>query len=119
MVSYKLYSSVLPSPCCPRLWNGRKLLVLMVDLKREQICKHSYRNTKHNSLYTQRGPLISPAAKQRVTSLIASVEEEGGRIHLDGRNIVVPGYPNGNFVGPTVVEATVDMRAYKSVSLIP
>ncbi|PAV22269.1 Methylmalonate-semialdehyde dehydrogenase [Pyrrhoderma noxium] len=59
------------------------------------------------------GPLISPVAKQRVTNLIASVEEEGGRIHLDGRNIVVPGYPNGNFVGPTVVEATVDMRAYK------
>lgn len=45
--------------------------------------------------------------------LISSVEEEGGRIHLDGRNITVPGYENGNFVGPTVVEAVTTMRAYK------
>ena len=59
------------------------------------------------------GPLISPAAKQRVISLISSVEEEGGRILLDGRHIDVPGYPDGNFVGPTIVEVTVDMRAYK------
>ncbi|KII93788.1 hypothetical protein PLICRDRAFT_121965 [Plicaturopsis crispa FD-325 SS-3] len=59
------------------------------------------------------GPLISPAAKARVQGLIASVEEEGGRIHLDGRSIHVPGYPDGNFVGPTVVEATATMRAYK------
>ncbi|KAH8120204.1 Methylmalonate-semialdehyde dehydrogenase [Phellopilus nigrolimitatus] len=59
------------------------------------------------------GPLISPAAKQRVTGLIASVEEEGGRILLDGRNIEVPGYPDGNFVGPTVVEAVTTMRCYK------
>ena len=59
------------------------------------------------------GPLISPAAKQRVTDLIASVEKEHGRILLDGRNIQVPGYASGNFVGPTIVEATVDMTAYK------
>ncbi|KAI5121292.1 hypothetical protein M0805_002335 [Coniferiporia weirii] len=59
------------------------------------------------------GPLISPAAKQRVSSLIASAEEEGGRILLDGRQIEVPDYPDGNFIGPTIVEATVDMRCYK------
>ncbi|KAF8846237.1 Methylmalonate-semialdehyde dehydrogenase [Paxillus ammoniavirescens] len=59
------------------------------------------------------GPLISPAAKKRVEGLIASAEEEGGRIHLDGRGISVPGYPNGNFVGPTIVEATTTMRCYR------
>ncbi|EIN14088.1 methylmalonate-semialdehyde dehydrogenase [Punctularia strigosozonata HHB-11173 SS5] len=59
------------------------------------------------------GPLISPAAKKRVTEIIASSEEEGGRIHLDGRGINVPGYPNGNFVGPTVIEAVTDMRCYR------
>lgn len=59
------------------------------------------------------GPLISPAAKKRVEGLITSVEEEGGRIHLDGRNIKVANYENGNFVGPTVVEAVTTMRAYK------
>ena len=61
----------------------------------------------------RRGPLISPAAKQRVTDLITSVEKEHGRILLDGRNVQVPGYANGNFVGPTIVEATVDMTAYR------
>ena len=48
-----------------------------------------------------------------MVGLISSVEEEGGRIHLDGRNITVPGYENGNFVGPTIVEAVTTMRAYK------
>ncbi|KZT37434.1 Methylmalonate-semialdehyde dehydrogenase [Sistotremastrum suecicum HHB10207 ss-3] len=59
------------------------------------------------------GPVISPAAKKRIIGLISSVEEEGGKILLDGRHIDVPEYPNGNFVGPTVVEAVVTMKAYK------
>ncbi|CCM05185.1 uncharacterized protein FIBRA_07394 [Fibroporia radiculosa] len=59
------------------------------------------------------GPVISPAAKQRITSLIASAEEQGGKVVLDGRGKQVPGYPDGNWIGPTVVEATVDMRCYR------
>ncbi|KAG6878649.1 hypothetical protein C0993_001172 [Termitomyces sp. T159_Od127] len=59
------------------------------------------------------GPLISPAAKQRVVGLISSAEEEGGKILLDGRNFTVPAYPHGNFVGPTVIEASTSMRCYK------
>lgn len=59
------------------------------------------------------GPVISPAAKQRITGLIASAEEEGGIIRLDGRGIQVPDYPDGNWVGPTVIEATTNMRCYK------
>nr|GAT47820.1 predicted protein [Mycena chlorophos] len=59
------------------------------------------------------GPLISPAAKARVSGLIASVEEEGGKILLDGRNIQVPNYPDGNWVGPSVIEATTNMKSYK------
>ncbi|KAG1746304.1 Aldehyde/histidinol dehydrogenase [Suillus occidentalis] len=58
-------------------------------------------------------PLISPASKARVTGLIAPCADEGGRIHLDGRNIQVPGYSAGNFVGPTVLEGTVGMRCYR------
>ncbi|KAG6841949.1 Methylmalonate-semialdehyde dehydrogenase [acylating] mitochondrial [Blastosporella zonata] len=59
------------------------------------------------------GPLISPAAKQRVIGLISSAEEEGGKILLDGRNISVSAYPDGNFVGPTVIEASTSMKCYK------
>ncbi|KAF8303308.1 methylmalonate-semialdehyde dehydrogenase [Clavulina sp. PMI_390] len=63
---------------------------------------------------TDIGPVISPAAKAKINRLIGSVAEEGGKIHLDGRNIVVPGYENGNFVGPSIMEGTVDMEAYKT-----
>lgn len=59
------------------------------------------------------GPVISPAAKLRITGLIASAEEQGGVVVLDGRGLEVPGYPDGNWVGPTVIEATADMRCYK------
>src|SRR5690606_34393130 len=48
------------------------------------------------------GPLVSPRAKQRVESLIQQGVDEGAELVLDGRNLTVPGYENGNFVGPTV-----------------
>ncbi|CAL1695541.1 unnamed protein product [Somion occarium] len=59
------------------------------------------------------GPVISQAAKKRIEGLIASAEEQGGKIILDGRGIEVPGYPDGNWVGPTVIQATTDMRCYR------
>lgn len=59
------------------------------------------------------GPLISPIAKKRVEGIVSSVEQEGGKVHLDGRGISVPGYPNGNFIGPTILEALTTMRCYK------
>ncbi|GAA6034811.1 hypothetical protein JCM8097_009310 [Rhodosporidiobolus ruineniae] len=62
---------------------------------------------------TEVGPLITPAAKARVESLIQSCEDEGGKILLDGRDVKVPGYPKGNWVGPTVLEATTEMSCYK------
>jgi len=62
-----------------------------------------------------RGPLISPAAKERVSGLIASADTDGGKILLDGRGLQVPGYPNGNFIGPTLIEAGTQMRCYKYV----
>ncbi|KAI0068309.1 methylmalonate-semialdehyde dehydrogenase [Artomyces pyxidatus] len=59
------------------------------------------------------GPVISPAAKRRILGLVGSVEEEGGKIHLDGRNIHVPNYEYGNFIGPTIVETDLNMKAYQ------
>lgn len=49
------------------------------------------------------GPLISPQAKERVNSLIQSGVDEGAKVLLDGRNVKVKGYENGNFVGPTII----------------
>lgn len=62
------------------------------------------------------GPLITPQAKKRVEELIQSCEDEGGKILLDGRGVKVPRFEQGNFVGPTILEATTDMRCYQCVS---
>lgn len=59
------------------------------------------------------GPVISPQAKERIEAVIGSVESQGGKILLDGRGCKVAEYPDGNFVGPTIVEVTTDMDAYK------
>lgn len=49
------------------------------------------------------GPVISCAAKERVFSLVAKGIEQGAVLTLDGRDVKVDGYPNGNFVGPTIL----------------
>ncbi|MHB8822017.1 MAG: CoA-acylating methylmalonate-semialdehyde dehydrogenase [Pseudomonadaceae bacterium] len=51
---------------------------------------------------TDVGPLVSCAALDRVSGLIARGIEEGAELLLDGRNPQVPGYQDGNFVGPTL-----------------
>ena len=48
------------------------------------------------------GPVISCAARSRIESLIETGIEDGARLVLDGRNPKVPGYEQGNFVGPTL-----------------
>jgi len=49
------------------------------------------------------GPLVTKQAKQRVLSLVETGVKEGASLLLDGRGLVVPGYENGNFVGPTIL----------------
>ncbi|KIV88449.1 methylmalonate-semialdehyde dehydrogenase (acylating) [Exophiala mesophila] len=49
------------------------------------------------------GPLISPQSKARVEALIQSAEDEGATILLDGRGQKPAKYPNGNWVGPTII----------------
>jgi malonate-semialdehyde dehydrogenase (acetylating)/methylmalonate-semialdehyde dehydrogenase len=51
---------------------------------------------------TDLGPVISPAARERINQLIESGTREGATLELDGRGIEVPGYERGNFVGPTI-----------------
>ncbi|TKX23471.1 potassium-activated aldehyde dehydrogenase-like protein [Elsinoe australis] len=60
------------------------------------------------------GPVISPQAKKRIEDLIASAEAEGADIILDGRGVHPPKYPNGNFVGPTLIaNVKPHMQCYK------
>ncbi|KAF5861345.1 hypothetical protein ETB97_000382 [Aspergillus alliaceus] len=60
------------------------------------------------------GPVISPESKKRIEDLIASAEKEGAKILLDGRGFKPEKYPNGNFVGPTIItNVTPEMTCYK------
>ena len=62
---------------------------------------------------TDVGPVISKRAKERVLGLIESGIKEGAVLELDGRNIKVPGFEQGNFVGPTLFSGvTTDMQIY-------
>jgi len=62
---------------------------------------------------TDVGPLISRQARQRVLSLIESGVKEGATLELDGRDVQVPGFEEGNFVGPTLFSGvTTDMQIY-------
>ncbi|MCJ1440603.1 MAG: Methylmalonate-semialdehyde dehydrogenase [acylating] mitochondrial [Stictis urceolatum] len=49
------------------------------------------------------GPVISPQSKKRIEDLIASAAEEGATILLDGRGFKPEKYPNGNWIGPTLI----------------
>ncbi|MHA3891904.1 CoA-acylating methylmalonate-semialdehyde dehydrogenase [Acinetobacter sp. GXMZU3951] len=63
---------------------------------------------------TDIGPVISPRAKARVIELINSGVEQGAELLLDGRDIQVKGYEQGNFVGATIFsQVRTDMRIYK------
>ncbi len=62
---------------------------------------------------TDVGPLISRQALERVLGLIDSGVQQGAKLELDGRGVQVPGYEQGNFVGPTLFSGvTSDMRIY-------
>ncbi len=63
---------------------------------------------------TDIGPVVSCAALDRISGLIATGIEEGAKLELDGRNPSVPGYQDGNFVGPTIFSGvTPSMTIYR------
>ena len=52
----------------------------------------------------QMGPLRSKAAMDKVLSYIDTGLKEGAKLILDGRNIKVPGFEKGYFIGPTIFD---------------
>lgn len=53
---------------------------------------------------TEMGPVVSAEHKQSVLDWIAKGVEEGAQLVLDGRDIRVPGYEGGYFIGPTIFD---------------
>ena len=50
------------------------------------------------------GPVISMAAKERITRYIDEAEAQGATILVDGRHTTVPGHEGGYYVGPTIID---------------
>jgi malonate-semialdehyde dehydrogenase (acetylating)/methylmalonate-semialdehyde dehydrogenase len=53
---------------------------------------------------SEMGPVVTAAAKQRIEGLIGSGEEQGAKLLVDGRGYRVPGFEDGFFVGPTLID---------------
>jgi len=63
---------------------------------------------------SEMGPVVTAEAKQRIEGLIGAGQRQGARLAVDGRGLVVPGYEQGFFVGPTVLDAvTPEMDVYR------
>ncbi|MBY4694710.1 CoA-acylating methylmalonate-semialdehyde dehydrogenase [Burkholderia latens] len=62
---------------------------------------------------TDVGPVVSRGAKARILSLIEAGVKEGAKLELDGRDVKVAGYEEGNFIGPTIFSGvTPEMTVY-------
>ena len=57
------------------------------------------------------GPVISAAAKERITRYIDEAEAAGAKVLVDGRRAAVPGREGGYYLGPTIIDhVTPDMK---------
>jgi malonate-semialdehyde dehydrogenase (acetylating) / methylmalonate-semialdehyde dehydrogenase len=52
----------------------------------------------------QTGPVITKQSKARIENLIQQATKEGARVLVDGRRALIPGYEQGNFIRPTVLD---------------
>jgi malonate-semialdehyde dehydrogenase (acetylating)/methylmalonate-semialdehyde dehydrogenase len=62
---------------------------------------------------SEMGPVVTRQAQDRIVGLIDSGERQGASIEVDGRGYSVPGFEEGYFVGPTVIDGvSTDMDVY-------
>jgi len=60
------------------------------------------------------GPVITQAAKERITDLIDAGVEAGAELVVDGRDLSLQGYEGGYFLGGSLFDrVTTDMRIYR------
>ncbi|KAH9621882.1 hypothetical protein KSS87_019469 [Heliosperma pusillum] len=65
------------------------------------------------------GPVISEEVKARICRSVQHAVEGGARLILDGRNIMVPAYEKGSFVGPTILSGVTSMEWFEEDLLGP
>jgi len=60
------------------------------------------------------GPVVTKELQQRILGHIQSAKDQGASVLLDGSTFRHPKYPDGNWVGPTIIDnVTTDMTVYK------
>ena len=64
--------------------------------------------------------MIDKVSLKRASSRIGTAEAEGAKLLLDGRDVVVPGFEEGNFLGPCIIDhASPGMACYDKEILAP
>jgi malonate-semialdehyde dehydrogenase (acetylating)/methylmalonate-semialdehyde dehydrogenase len=53
---------------------------------------------------SEMGPVVTAAAKERIEGLIGTGEQQGAKLLVDGRGLKVPGFEDGFFIGPTLID---------------
>ncbi|HEY0507314.1 MAG TPA: CoA-acylating methylmalonate-semialdehyde dehydrogenase [Blastococcus sp.] len=63
---------------------------------------------------SEMGPVITREARDRIAGYVGSGQEQGARLAVDGRGLVVPGHEEGFFIGPSVLDhVTTSMDVYR------
>lgn len=65
------------------------------------------------------GPLVSKKTLENAITSIECSEKEGAKVLLDGRSVFVKKYPNGYFMGPTLLQADEGMTAWRDEIFAP
>jgi malonate-semialdehyde dehydrogenase (acetylating) / methylmalonate-semialdehyde dehydrogenase len=71
-----------------------------VDPIVERICEEARKILPGKNL----GAVISAASKERIERYITEAEQQGAKVLVDGRGVIVEGKENGHYVGPTVID---------------
>jgi malonate-semialdehyde dehydrogenase (acetylating)/methylmalonate-semialdehyde dehydrogenase len=65
-------------------------------------------------LDAEMGPIVTAAAKNRISGYIQAGVDEGAKLLVDGRSFTVPGLENGYWLGGTLFDGvTPEMKIYK------
>lgn len=99
---------------------GERCMALPVAVVQESIADEFVKELKKQAMglkvgpaydkSSKLGPVVNKAHKQRVEGYIAKGVEEGATLVLDGRGVVVEGFENGFYLGPTIFDnVTEDM----------
>ncbi len=60
------------------------------------------------------GPVVTREARERIAGYVDSGEQQGARVAVDGRGLVVPGHEEGFFIGPSLLDhVTTSMDVYR------